>query len=476
MLLALFYQKLFEKSRAVLLNDQLNEQRLVGEGDILKLAQAKKKILEQGREMTGYNTSSTRFAELQMELFVSNQELVRLNNIIKANNPLYYQSFLDSGFITLEDVRKNILTDHQALVEIFSGDSAVYALIITATKVHLTKIDKSVLDSTAHIFNSYLSNHDFLNRDFTGFANISNQLYQLIFKNNPVPAGRIIISPDGRYFPFEALVTSNTNQPINYFLNDHAVSYTYSARYLLNHFKTSLNPSSRNFMGLAPVQYPNSFHLATLYGSDVSLREIEPYFNYADVFTLSKASKNNFLTDFSKYKIIQLYTHSSDSGMNGEPVIWFADSALYLSDLINTDKPVTDLIVLSACETGSGKLYEGEGIFSFNRGFAALGIPSSIANLWSVDNLSTYRLTELFYKYLSRGIPIDVALQKAKLEFMSGSKENQLPYYWAASILAGKTDAINIKKAFSWKYPIIFFCLGVLLIWGLADWAKKRKN
>ena len=105
--------------------------------------------------------------------------------------------------------------------------------------------------------------------------------------------------------------------------------------------------------------------------------------------------------------------------MNNDPVIYFSDSALYLSSLIPDRKPVTQLVVLSACETANGKLYRGEGIFSFNRGFAALGIPAAISNLWSVDNESTYQITELFYKYLSQGLPTDIALQKAKLEFIN---------------------------------------------------------
>ena len=126
------------------------------------------------------------------------------------------------------------------------------------------------------------------------------------------------------------------------------------------------------------------------------------------------------------------------------------------------------MIVLSACETGNGKLYKGEGVFSFNRGFAALGIPSSVINLWSVENESTYKITELFYKYAADGLPLDLALQKAKLEFIAtSSKEKRLPYYWAAAILAGKTDAIEFTKGFSWNgvaidIGIIFLCLAII--------------
>src|SRR3546814_11327602 len=60
--------------------------------------------------------------------------------------------------------------------------------------------------------------------------------------------------------------------------------------------------------------------------------------------------------------------------------------------------PYTTLV--RSCETGRGKLYEGEGIFSFNRAFAEVGVPSATVNLWSVDDQSSYQLCELYYKYL----------------------------------------------------------------------------
>jgi CHAT domain-containing protein len=185
------------------------------------------------------------------------------------------------------------------------------------------------------------------------------------------------------------------------------------------------------------------------------------------------------MSRYSKYKIIQLYTHAAAFGKNGEPEIYFTDSILNLSDLLGEDKPVTRLIVLSACESGTGKEYRGEGVFSFNRGFAALGIPSSISNLWSVDDQSTYRLTELFYKYMARNMSIDLALQKAKIEFIkSASKEDQLPYFWAASILIGRSNSLELEKNLSWPNIILeILVLGIvaLLIYsGIRSRLKKR--
>jgi CHAT domain-containing protein len=343
------------------------------------------------------------------------------------------------------------------LIELFNGDSNVYILLITANNVYLNKINKADYDSTIKSYISFISNPDLLNSDYPGYNKTAHHLYQLLFQNNQVPTGRIIISPDGQYFPFEALITNSEPSSPVYFLNDHAVSYTYSARFLLNTFTNSPPEKNKNFLGIAPVKYASSLSLTALNGSDHSLHEIENYFTGADNFISTQASKNNFENQFSKYKLIQLYTHASDSSKNNEPVIFFADSALYLSDLIPENKPATQLIVLSACETGKGEFYRGEGVFSFNRGFAALGIPSSITNLWSVDNKSTYKITELFYKYLTQGLPLDVALQKAKKEFIqTGSKEYSLPYFWAASVLVGKTDAIDdSNNDFSWKLIVL---------------------
>ena len=453
----------FEKSRSVLLNDQLNQLNKISGTDILKTARIKKRILQLQLEIKRMDSSTTRLAELQTELFTNNQELNRVEQIIRQTNPLYYQSFLDTSFVSLQDVQTGILKDHRILLELFSGDSSVYSLQVTPNQVYFNKIAKAAYDSFAGTYISYLSNSGLLNRQFGDFVKTAGRLYKLIFQDNPLPDGRIIISPDGRIFPFESLITKMDFNAPAYLLDDHAVSYTYSARFLLTHFSTDTIRGPDKFLGVAPVHYSSNSSLAALTGSDVSLTQIGSYFNNTNNLVEADATRTNFQKQFSNYKVIQLYTHASDTSNRDEPVIYFADSALYLSDLIPDNKPQTRLIVLSACETGNGKFYQGEGVFGFNRGFASLGIPASITNLWAVDSKSTYRITELFYKYLSSGIPIDIALQKAKLDFIQhASKENKLPYYWAATILAGKSDAIEYDKKFPWKdISIIIAVMGL---------------
>jgi CHAT domain-containing protein len=467
----------FEKSRAVILNDLLTEQKWETGKDITELSQAQRNVSTLEREISTNDSASGTASELQKKLLDKRNELDHLQETVKRKNPFYYQIFIDPNHTGLNDIYKKILNDHQALLELFEGDSAVYSLFITRQSTYFNKINKNDFDSSARLYNSFLSNENLLNRNFVEFTNAAHHLYEMIFNNSIVPQGRIIVSPDGAYFPFEALVTDNTNprEPV-YFLEDHAVSYTYSARYLMNNFSHTENKANGSVLGIAPVHYSYNTSLNSLEGSDQSLDQVASNFKETSALEGSNATRNNFLRQFSKYSVIQLYTHGSDSSDRNEPVIYFSDSSLYLSELIQENKPSTQLIVLSACNTGNGKFYQGEGIFSFNRAFAAVGIPASVVNLWSIDSKSTYKLTELFYKYLSDGLTTDKALQSAKLEFFRTSDIQQtLPYYWAAAILVGKTEAIDFHQGLSlktWSIPgiIMIFLFIVWLVW------KKRKT
>jgi len=461
----------FEKGRAALLNNQLNEQKWMGAADILKQAQIKKKILQLERELEKTSIPANRSRELQEELFTLKRELDVVAKELKANNPLYYQNYLDTVSVTIDDVKNKLLKDYQALVEFFSGDSAIYLFVITTQQARLSKIDKRAYDSTVGIFNRYIADQSLLNRGFRRFTNTANCLYNLIFEHNPVPNGRIIISQDDNYFPFEALI-KDSHKKDSYFLKDHAVSYTYSARFLMNEFDSYSNVSSKDFLGFAPVNYASAMQLSSLPGSDVSLDKMKFYFSDPNCLVGLNASRSNFLQRFYRYQIIQIYSHASASSNYSEPVIYFADSALYLSELIGDQKPITRLVILSACETGLGKLYRGEGVFGFNRGFAALGIPSTVTNLWSVDNKSSYLLTELFYKYITRKLPFDIALQKAKMDLLTG--EHKLPYFWAAFVLSGKTNAIELKQKS--RLGTIFLLTGsiLFLIMGRIIWFKLK--
>jgi CHAT domain-containing protein len=461
----------FERSRAAILTAQLNEQSWMPEEEMFKLAELKKEIYQQERLLHEGNNAGTTHLRLQNDILQKKEQLQRTQQEIRSAYPLFYQRFIDTTQITIKDVQQKLLIDHQALVELFHGDSAVYVLSIENQKANLQKIGKASFDELSKSFIGYISNVEQLNSDYDNFLKLSHQLYKLIFPLGPPQPGRIIFSPDGEYLPFEALVTSI--KPTVYFIENHAVSHTYSVRYLMHKRGRELKKNGNgNFFGIAPVRFNPAWQLSTLQGSDESLRRIDNYFDGSNNLIAESATRGKFLEQFHSYKVIQLYTHATDSGITGEPMIYFSDSILSLSELIYGRRPVTSLVVLSACQTGLGKLYNGEGVFNFNRGFAAMGVPSSISNLWLIETQATYKLTELFYKHLATGLSADLALQRAKKEFMNegASRRNQLPYLWAASILVGDSNFAIEEKTFSWKWLFVVIPLLMLASW----WIKRR--
>jgi tetratricopeptide (TPR) repeat protein len=469
----------FEKSRAVLLNDQLQELRRSDPDDVLKQAQAQKTAHLLEKQLDTLSPGTPAYKEVQDRLFTIRQQSNALLLDIRKRNPLHGQDSEDTSLIKIADIQKRALSDGQALLELFAGDSAIYIFTLTAHTSHLSRIAPAIYDSLGHLYMSCLADPRQLNSRFSEFTRASRQLYQLIFGGQPRLPDRIIISPDGDYFPFEPLIVNGQGQQPHYFIEDHAVSYTYSARYLLNEFGNApTTQPAGSFLGIAPVQFAPYLHLPALTASDRSLHQLNDYFRDGDQLVDTQATLANFQHNFPRYKVLQLYTHATSTSADGYPMIYFADSALPLPELVSDSKPATTLVVLSACETGSGNLYKGEGIFSFNRGFAALGIPACVTNLWSVDNLSTYRLTELFYKHLTEGIPSDVALQKAKKDFLQqGSKEQRLPYYWAAAILVGKSAILDqtAPRQHGNKVVWIIAALFVLFMIPLAIYSRLNK-
>lgn len=113
------------------------------------------------------------------------------------------------------------------------------------------------------------------------------------------------------------------------------------------------------------------------------------------------------------------------------------DSVLHLGEIYNLELNA-DLVVLSACETGLGKLVDGEGIVGLTRGFMYAGARSLLVSLWRVEDSSTRKLMKLFYENLLSGMPKAQAARNAKLSLMRLDPVYSIPYYWSGFILVGE--------------------------------------
>jgi CHAT domain-containing protein len=93
-----------------------------------------------------------------------------------------------------------------------------------------------------------------------------------------------------------------------------------------------------------------------------------------------------------------------------------------------------NMVVLSACETGLGKLSNGDEMVGLTRAFIYAGTPSIITTLWKVNDRASYELMKEFYEHLKTGNKVE-ALRLAQLKTMQEFPE---PFYWAAYQLTGE--------------------------------------
>jgi CHAT domain-containing protein len=123
-----------------------------------------------------------------------------------------------------------------------------------------------------------------------------------------------------------------------------------------------------------------------------------------------------------------LLAHGNDSGEDG---------ILHLSEIYNMSLNA-DLVVLSACETGLGKIAEGEGLIGLTRGFLYAGAQNLLVSLWQINDAGTAQLMVEFYRNLLDGRSQAEALRAAKLTLRQNRAELAPPYYWAPFVLIGR--------------------------------------
>jgi CHAT domain-containing protein len=97
----------------------------------------------------------------------------------------------------------------------------------------------------------------------------------------------------------------------------------------------------------------------------------------------------------------------------------------------------TQLVVLSACDTGLGDISNGEGVYGLRRAFALAGAETQLLSLWQVSDFGTQNLMARYYEKLTAGMGRSEALREVQLEMIEEGGQYSHPYYWAAFILAG---------------------------------------
>lgn len=436
-----------EKSRAVLLNDKINElnalihlpeaDAAIEQGFISRIVTAGEKLHSMDIHAAGYRAQ-------QMELLKIKSDFESFVKSLEQKYPLYYQYKYADAVPTLPLLQDWLKNTESYFVHYFIQDTVAYMLAIGQEQSHMIKLSGDDFN-TGEIaeFLKYCSNKQMLNNGYGNFSKLSNKLYNTLFAKLDIPFGRVILCLDNFLIPFEALTTDSAGR--EFLVYHYVFSYTYSAGYLLRHPKAY--PASGNFAGFAPVSFSAGLRVPDLKNAAKALKRAAADYDGARLFTHTEASKNNFLKEMADYTVVNVFSHALADTNNQDPVLYMQDSVINIQELQLINHNAAQLVMLSACQTNVGRNATGEGVYSLARGFAAVGIPAVSATLWKADEETIYRISQKMNEYLAEGMRKDDALQKAKLFVMQeGEKEKLLPYFWANMILVGNGNPVDFTR------------------------------
>jgi CHAT domain-containing protein len=275
------------------------------------------------------------------------------------------------------------------------------------------------------------------------FFEVAHRLYKNLLEGLPAPQGGWLIIPDGPLtaLPFEVLLTQAPDTAMNlraapYLLRRHAVRYGWSLAILAHQMHLPAQGSGQ-LLAIAPGFASGQRGLAPLSASG---KEWQAWPRHI-AFPANQCTRTAVFEKARPAAILHFATHAT-GGQRPSLELW--DETLFLPDLYALSLQA-DLVSLSACETGTGDQYAGEGAMSLARAFACAGAKSVLATGWKAGDAATETLFAAFYQYLAAGNSKSEALQKAKLDYLDHARPAAFcsPRFWAALILTGDNAAIH---------------------------------
>lgn len=423
-------------------------------------------------------------ATLDDTLQRTRQEHQKISDEILLHHPRYAKTVGIAQPLGLQGIQQQILQPGQTLVEYFVGPEMVAVYVIQAHTFHceVLKVKREELeDGVGKIRTPFkqVKEGTIHNLADIGFdLKLAQQLYERLLQpiEKYLTAGtQLLIVPDGvlHYLPFEALVTSvetkrhdptvffSRYENAHYLVEKYAIAYVPAASILALERESNTNNSTGGLLGFGSPDFGRfkdsstvAISMKTSKGlllaplSDRDVREVAQIMQPASLFTGKEATEERFKQEANRFAGIYLSTHAIvDENQPMYSLIAFAqdedpkeDGFLHTYEVFNL-KLNADLVTLSACETGLGKLSRGEGLIGLTRGFIYAGTPSVLVSLWSVDE-STAALMKIFYQNLKDGMSKAEALRRAKLKLIH-TRENGFsfahPFLWAPFVLVGET-------------------------------------
>jgi CHAT domain-containing protein/tetratricopeptide (TPR) repeat protein len=389
----------------------------------------------------------------------------------------------DRSLKTIQDS----LAPGSVLLELWNGPAGGAALSVTRSAVHLTK--RPPVDITG--LRDALQ--DPKRNDWRPLAaRLGASLLADLPALKDTALDNVIIVPDGALalLPFEVL--SFAGDPSGLLLQKAPVFYVPSAGVLLrrgwgrqrgwrmpwhNQVAAFADPAlHRSGAALVEARSANPDSYARLPHAEQEARFVASASSgKAELHVGSDAQRKSLLAVLDhRFATLHISTHATADYNDPERSrILLAPSSdqesadfLFLREIYSLDLKAFEMIVLSACDTETGKLVRGEGVEGFGRAFITAGAGSAVTTLWRVDDGATAQFMKQFYYYLGSGRSKAAALREAKLKLLHSDSALAHPAYWAAFVLNG--DGLSPATRFlSWT-ELAAATVAVLLLFLLA--------
>ena len=447
--------------------------------------------------------------KLQNILFFKRQQFDNYSYQLETEFPRFNQLKYSRNTCSLEDVKSNLKPD-ELFLEYHIADTTLYIFIVTDTENSIIQIPvDSVFFRDIDVLNKFLTGGPGKNvsRVDAQFCDAAYKLYRILIQTveTSYDKQKLIIIPDGQlfYIPFEVLLTGSVSETMDsydmlpYLLRKYPVNYSYSASMFINSLKHPPSDYDRNLvvyaLGFKKEHYTyNASNInetfaqrgGDLYGELAGVKdEVNGILKIVDgdAFFDDRATEYRFKHPDKTYKAIHIATHGIINNENpmfsrlvfSPDTIHDEDGNVYSWELFST-KINAEMVVLSACNTGYGKLRLGEGMMTLARGFLYAGVPSMVISLWNVSDESTAVIMKSFYTNLNRGMEKEVALQKAKLQFLDDADDiTANPYFWGGFVHIGNTTPLSFGRlSDTVRYVITFVML--LMLTGFVWWWRNK--
>ena len=453
-------------------------------------------------ELSRNKNASTKEKQKIQELQFWNNEITKeqqkseLANIYKINKAIKKQNetmlllkefqakntHFKEESIDLHALYSKLESDDALMVYYLSGYEKMYYFILDGTQNE--KITLHSFSNDAHYsvyfwqFIAYFNDANAITNDINGYNHFGKIAYDRLQLPKNVNNKNLVIIPDGLldFLPFEALITKESNttnfEKMHYLLHDFNIAYNNSASFYLN--AKPFCSKEKTVLGIFPVFEKTNYALTY---SKNELQSIKNSFK-GRFFENSNATFQNFKNNASAYSILHLSTHATAGDIETPARIKFYDREVLYSELYHLNiNP--NLVVLSACETGIGKLYKSEGAMSVARGFQFAGAQNLLFSLWKVNDYTTSVFMSDFYKYIKKNDSYFEANTKAKLEFLKNKNipnAKKSPYYWAPFVYYGSLENKEKNSYLLVGFVIITILIGGFLLFKLITKRIKKEK